>query len=120
MSKLKSEGNKFELVRLSYRFKFQDTFSGPCIEWLEVIEMTCNKILGSYTKKEDQLMTAAFGTREKRRLNRVMDALGFENLDYEKFDKEAGGMKRKRVVSILKSHAMRSIQEDKKHAPSKK
>jgi hypothetical protein len=31
--------------------------------------------LGNYTRKEDQLMTAAFGTRPKRRLNRVMDAL---------------------------------------------
>jgi hypothetical protein len=34
-------------------------------------------------KKEDQLMTAAFGTRSKRRLNRVMDALNFEYPDYE-------------------------------------
>jgi hypothetical protein len=25
----KDEGKKFELVRLSYRFKFQNTFSGP-------------------------------------------------------------------------------------------
>jgi poly(A) polymerase Pap1 len=37
----------------------------------------CNKIISNYTKKEDQLMTSASGTREKRRLNRVMDALGF-------------------------------------------
>jgi hypothetical protein len=41
----------------------------------------CNEILGNYTKKEDQLMTAAFGTRPKRRLNRVMDALNFEYPD---------------------------------------
>jgi hypothetical protein len=29
-------------------------------------------------------MNAAFGTREKRRLNRVMDALGFEYPDLTK------------------------------------
>jgi hypothetical protein len=61
----------------------------------------CNEILGNYTKKEDQLMTAVFGTRPKRRLNRVMDALNFKYPDYERLDKEAEGAKRKRVVSIL-------------------
>jgi hypothetical protein len=105
MPKKKDEGKKFELVRLPYRFKFQKTFSGPCAEWLEVIETMCNEILGNYTKKEDQLMTAAFGTREKRRLNRVMDALGFEYPDYDRLDEEAGGVKKKRVVSILKRQA---------------
>jgi hypothetical protein len=55
----------------------------------------CNEILGNYTKKEDQLMTAAVDTREKRRLNRVMDALGFEYPDYERLDEGAGGVKRK-------------------------
>jgi hypothetical protein len=37
------------------------------------------------------LITAAFGTRKKQRLNRVMDALGFEYPDYKKLDEEAGG-----------------------------
>jgi hypothetical protein len=49
----------------------------------------CNEILGNYSRKEDQLMTAAFGTRPKRRLNRVMDALVFEYPDYERLDKGA-------------------------------
>jgi hypothetical protein len=61
----------------------------------------CNEILVNYTKKEDQLMTAAFDTRPKRRLNRVMDALNFEYPDYERLDEGAGGVKRKRIVSIL-------------------
>jgi hypothetical protein len=39
-------------------------------------------------------MTAAFGTRPKRRLNRVMDALNFEYPDYEKFDEGGGGEKK--------------------------
>jgi hypothetical protein len=46
-------------------------------------------------------MTAAFGTRPKRRLNRVMDAIGFEYPDYERLDKGAEGQKRKRVASAL-------------------
>jgi hypothetical protein len=54
MKKKKEEGKKLELVRLPYRFKFQNTFSGPCVEWLEMIESMCNEILGNYTKKEDQ------------------------------------------------------------------
>jgi hypothetical protein len=64
MSK-KKEGGKYELVRLPYRFKFEKQFKKPCKEWLEMIETMCNKILGNYTKKEDQLMIAAFGTRPK-------------------------------------------------------
>jgi hypothetical protein len=50
---------------LPYRFKFEKQFKEPCQEWLEMIETMCNKILGNYTKKEDQPMTAAFGTRTK-------------------------------------------------------
>ena len=46
-------------------------------------------------------MTAAFGTRSKRRLNRVMDAIGFEYPDYERLDKGAEGKKRKRVANSL-------------------
>jgi hypothetical protein len=48
-----------------------------------------------------------------------MDALGFEYPDYEKFE-EVGGVKRKRVMSIMKRQAMISVQEDKNKAPSKK
>jgi hypothetical protein len=97
----KKKGKKYELVRLPYRFKFEKQFKKSCNEWLEMIKIMCNEILGNYTKKEDQLMTVAFGTRLKQRLNRVMDALNFEYPDYERFDKGAGGVKRKRVVSIL-------------------
>jgi hypothetical protein len=40
-----------------------------------------------------------------------MDALNFEYLDYERLDKGAGGAKKKRIVSILKRQAMRSIEK---------
>jgi thiamine kinase-like enzyme len=112
MPKKKEVGKKHELVRLPYRFKFEKQFKKPYKEWLDMIETMCNEILGNYTKKEDQLMTAAFGTWLKRRLKRVMDALNFEYLDYEKLDKRGKGVKRKRVVSILNSQAARLIKED--------
>jgi hypothetical protein len=79
-----------------------------------MIETMCNEILGNYTKKEDQLMTAVFGSRPKRKLNRVMDAMNFEYPDYERFDKGAEGVKRKRVVSILSRQDAQSIKEDEK------
>jgi hypothetical protein len=59
-------------------------------------------------------MTAAFGTRPKRRLNRVMDALNFEYPDYERLSKGTEGTKRKRVVSVLSRQAARMVKEDEK------
>jgi hypothetical protein len=105
MPKLKGEKKKKELVRLPYYFKFKKHFKAPCQEWLDTIEVMCNEILGNYSKKEDQLMTAAFGTRPKRRMNRVMDALNFDYPDYEQLGKVAEGQKRKRVASALDKEA---------------
>jgi hypothetical protein len=101
MPKLKEEKKKGEFVRLPYYYKFKKHFKVPCQEWLDTIEVMCNEILGNYSKKEDQLMIVAFGTRPKRRLNRVMDALDFEYPDYERLDKDAEGQKRKRVAGAL-------------------
>jgi hypothetical protein len=120
MPKLKGTKKKNELVRLPYRFKFEKQFKEPCQEWLEMIETMCNKILGNYTKKEDQLMTAAFGTRPKRRLNRVMEALNFEYPDYERLHKGAEGTKRKRVASVLSRQAARMVKEDEKTLKKRK
>jgi hypothetical protein len=85
-----------------------------------MIKTMCNEIPGNYTKKEVQLMTAAFGTRPKRRLNRVMDALKFEYPDYERLDKGAEGVKRKRIVSILSRQAARMVKEDEKASKKRK
>jgi hypothetical protein len=101
MPKLKGEKKKGEFVRLPYHYKFKKHFNVPCQEWLDTIEVMCNEILGNYSKKEDQLMTAAFGTCPKWRLNHVMDALDFEYPDYERLDKDAEGQKRKRVAGAL-------------------
>jgi hypothetical protein len=91
MPKLEEEKKEGELVRLSYHFKFKKHFKEPCQEWLDTIEVMCNEILENYTKKEDQLMTTAFGSRPKQRLNQVMDALHFEYPDYERLSKGAEG-----------------------------
>jgi hypothetical protein len=120
MLKLKGKKKTLELVRLPYRFKFEKQFKEPSQEWLEMIETMCNEIWGNYTKKEDQLMTAAFSTRPKRRLNRVMDALNFEYPDYERLNKGAEGAKRKRVVSVLKRQAARMVKEDEKTLKKRK
>jgi hypothetical protein len=114
MPKLKGTTKKHELVRLPYRFKFEKQFKEPCQEWLEMIETMCNEFLGNYTKNEDQLMTAAFGTRPKRRLNRVMNALKSEYPDYEQLNKGTEGAKRKRIVSVMSRQAARMVKEDKK------
>jgi hypothetical protein len=111
MSKLKGEKKKKELVRLPYYYKFKKHFKEPCQEWLDTIEVMCNEILGKYSKKEDQLMTAAFDTWPKRRLNRVMDALNFEYPDYEQLDRGAEGQKRKRVASILDKEAAKLVKK---------
>jgi hypothetical protein len=120
MPKLKGEKKKNELVRLPYHFKFKKHLKEPCQEWLEMIEAMCNEILGNYTNKEDQLMTTAFGTRPKRRLNQVMDALKFEYPDYERLSKGAKGPKQKRVVSVMKRQAARMIEKDEKASKKKK
>jgi hypothetical protein len=120
MPKLKGEKKKGELIRLPYHYKFKKHFKVPCQEWLDTIEVMCNEILGNYSKKEDQLMTAAFGTRLKRRLNRVMDALDFEYPDYERLDKDAEGQKRKRVAGALNKQATKSMKDDEEQLKKKK
>ena len=50
----------------------------------------------------------------------MMDALDFEYPDYERFDKGAEGLKRKRVVSILNRQAARLVKEDEKIAKKTK
>jgi hypothetical protein len=101
MPKLEGTKKEGKLIRLPYHYKFKKHFKVPCQEWLDTIKVMCNEILENYSRKEDQLMTAAFGTRPKRRLNRVMDVVGFEYPDYERLDKGAEGQKRKRVASVL-------------------
>jgi hypothetical protein len=58
-------------------------------------------------------MTAAFGTRPKRRLNRVLDALNFDYPDYEQMSGDAEGPKRKRIASALVKEGTKLAKKDK-------
>jgi hypothetical protein len=74
-----SEG---ELVRLKYTFRYGDKFDEPNDDWLKCIEVTSDELLGPYSKAEDNALSAAFGGRRKKRINRVFDAIGFVYPDY--------------------------------------
>jgi hypothetical protein len=119
MPKLEGE-KKGELVRLPYHYKFKKHFKIPCQEWLDTIEVMCNDILGNYSKKEDQLMTMAFGTRPKRRLNRVLDGLNFDYPDYEQLGGDAEGQKRKRIASVLDKEGTKMAKKDKEISEKRK
>jgi hypothetical protein len=74
-----SEGG---LVRLKYTFRFGDKFVEPDDDWLKCIENTSDELLEAYSKFEDNALSAAFGSRKKKILNRVFDAIGFVYPDY--------------------------------------
>jgi hypothetical protein len=71
-----------ELVRLKYTFKYGDKFDEPNDDWLKCIEATSDELLGPYSKAEDNALSASFGGRGKKRLNRVFDGIGFVYPDY--------------------------------------
>jgi hypothetical protein len=70
------------LVRLKYTFRFVDQFDEPDDDWLKSVEATSDELLGPYSKTEDNALSATFGSRKKKRLNRVFDAIGFMYPDY--------------------------------------
>ena len=90
-----SEGG---LVRLKYTFRFGEKFDDPNDDWLKCIEATSNELLGAYSKAEDNALSAAFGSRNKKRLNRVFDAIGFVYPDYC-YPLRGQGVKRKIAAS---------------------
>jgi hypothetical protein len=59
------------LVYLKYTFKYMSQFDEPNDDWLDAIDATSDELLGSYSRAEDDAMTAVFGGRGKKRLNRV-------------------------------------------------
>jgi hypothetical protein len=54
----------------------------PLITIPESIKATSDELLGAYSKAEDNALSAAFGGRGKKRLNRVFDVIGFIYPDY--------------------------------------
>jgi hypothetical protein len=84
------------LVRLKYTFQYGDKFVEPDDDWLKSIEAISDELLGLYSKAEDTALSAAFGGRKKKRLNRIFDAIGFVYPDYRY---PTRGQKRKNTSS---------------------
>ena len=90
------ESDEGGLVRLKYTFKYGDKFVEPDDNWLKNIEILSDELLGAYSKAENTALSAAFGGRKKKRLNRVFDAIGFFYPDYRY---PTRGQKRKNTTS---------------------
>jgi hypothetical protein len=84
------------LIRMKFTFRYEGKFVEPDDDWLKCIEATSDELLGPYSKAEDIALSAAFGGRKKKRLNRVFDAIGFIYPDYRY---PLRGQKRKGVTS---------------------
>jgi hypothetical protein len=91
-----SKPNEGGLVRLKYTFRYEGKFIEPDDDWLKCIEARSDELLGPYSKTEDNALSATFGGRKKKRLNRVFDAIGFMYPDYRYPLK---GQKRKSTTS---------------------
>jgi hypothetical protein len=93
-----ADSSKDGLVRLKYTFRFREKFDEPNDDWLKCIEATSDELLGAYSKAEDNALSAAFGRRGNKRLNRVFDAIGFIYPDY-RYPLRGQGKKRKTAAS---------------------
>src|SRR6187455_1188504 len=91
------ESDEGGLVRLKYTFKYADKFIEPDDDWLRSIEILSDELLGAFSKAENTALSAAFGGRKKKRLNRVFDAIGFVYPDYRY---PIRGQKRKGMASV--------------------
>jgi hypothetical protein len=95
-----------ELVRLKYTFRYEGKFVELDDDWLKCIEATSDELLGPYSRAEDNTLSAAFGNRKKKRLNRVFDAIGFVYPDYRyplRGQKRKGAAPVKDVASAVSS-----------------
>jgi hypothetical protein len=93
-----AESSEGGLVRLKYTFKFREKFDEPDDDWLKCIEATSDELLGTYSRAEDDALSAAFWGRGKKILNMVFDAIGFVYPDY-RYPLRGQGKKRKTAAS---------------------
>jgi hypothetical protein len=94
-----TDSSDSSLVRLKYTFRFREKFDEPNDDWLKCIETTSDELLGAYSKAEDNALSAAFGGRGKKRLNRVFDAICFIYPDY-RYPLRGQEKKRKIAASV--------------------
>jgi hypothetical protein len=101
-----SKSDEGGLVRLKYTFKYEGKFIEPDDDWLKCIEAISDELLGPYSKAKDNALSATFGGRKKKRLNRVFDAIGFVYPDYRyppRGQKRKSGVCGKNVASAASS-----------------
>jgi hypothetical protein len=89
-----NDSSEGDLVWLKYTFSFGYKFDEPNDDWLKSIETTNDELLEAYSKTKDNALSAAFGGRRKKILNRVFDAIGFVYPDY-RYPLRGQGKKRK-------------------------
>jgi hypothetical protein len=94
-----SEGG---LVYLRYTYCYRSQFHEPNNNWLEAIEVTSDKLLGAYTKAEDEAMNTAFDARGKRILNRVFDVIGFIYPDYYFLARKQGAKRKNHDFDLFR------------------
>ena len=107
------ESTEGGLIRLKYTFRFRDRFNEPNDDWLKSIEAISDELLGTYSKAEDNALSAAFGGRGKKRLNRVFDAIGFIYPNYH-YPLQSQGKKRKTIASAPAASATAGVPKGKK------
>jgi hypothetical protein len=96
------------LVYLKYTFRYRSQFDELNDDRLNAIEATSDKLLGAYSKAEDEAMTTAFGAHGKKRLNRVFDVIGFVYPDYCYPSRKQG--KKRCWGLVLKCYELRTRQ----------
>jgi hypothetical protein len=57
---------KLGMVRLCYKYKFEDEFGEPSEGLIDYVEAKCSEILGNYSKPEAKALQQAFGARKRR------------------------------------------------------
>jgi hypothetical protein len=95
-----SRSSQDGLIYLKYTFRYRNQFDEPNDDWLDCIEATSDELLGAYTRAEDDAMTVAFRGRDKKRLTRVFDVIGFVYPDYC-YPSRKQGKKRKAVALAI-------------------
>jgi hypothetical protein len=101
MSKETAAGSsKGGVVYLKYTFKYRSQFDEPNNDWLDAIEATSDELLGAYSRAKDDTMTAAFGGRGNKMINRVFDVIGFVYPDYC-YPSQKQGKKRRAATSAI-------------------
>jgi hypothetical protein len=61
-----AESSEGGLVRLKYTFRFREKFDEPDDDWLKCIEATSDEQLGTYSRAEDDALSAAFGGQGRK------------------------------------------------------